>query len=216
WNVYIDEAHRYDQELLQGWKRDMEGMILFSALYSASLTAFIIESYKNLRQDQTDGTVQVLLVISQQLASLSSDVKPFDSSQFDPTPASLACNTFWFLSLALALTCSLLATFIQQWIRDFIHKTTMRPSPVRRARILAFTYLGLREFGMHTLVDVIPILLHLSLFLFFAGLVAFLSDVNRVLTTLMACILAIFMALYIALTCLPVFWLNSPYRTPLS
>jgi len=122
----------------------------------------------------------------------------------------------WFLSLALALTCSLLATFVQQWTRDFIHKTTIYPSPVRRARVIAFMYFGLRDFGMHTFVDVIPILLHVSLIFFFAGLVGFLLPVNGPLTFLMCSVLLSFLALYVGLTFLPLLYLNSPYQTPMS
>ncbi|KAF5371281.1 hypothetical protein D9758_004178 [Tetrapyrgos nigripes] len=220
WTVYIGEAQRYDQHLLQGWKSDMDGMLLFSALYSASLTAFIIESYKTLQNDPTEMTLVVLVQISRQLSSMTngtiSPVDPPSLSGFQPAVASLICNVLWFLSLALALTCSLLATFVQQWTRDFIHKTTLRPSPVRHARLLAFMYFGLRDFGMHTFVDMIPILLHASLFFFFAGLVAFLTPVNLLLASLMAVILAIFLVVYIGLTCLPLLHLNAPYRTPLS
>ncbi|THV07059.1 hypothetical protein K435DRAFT_380345 [Dendrothele bispora CBS 962.96] len=135
---------------------------------------------------------------------------------FQPSASSIICNMLWFLSLVLALTCSLLATFVQQWTRDFIHKTTLHPSPVRRARVIAFMYFGLRDFGMHTFVDVIPILLHLSLIFFFTGLIGFLWPVNGPLTYLMVAVLISFLALYIGLTFLPLFHLDSPYRTPMS
>ncbi|THU78074.1 hypothetical protein K435DRAFT_769723 [Dendrothele bispora CBS 962.96] len=216
WNVYIGEAQRYDQTLLQGWKKDMDGILLFSALYSASLTAFIIESYKNLQQDPAEVTTFLLAQIVQQLASNGTAVLVQTPLPFQPTTSSLLCNILWFLSLALALTCSLLATFVQQWTRDFIHKTSMRPSPVRHARILAFAYFGMRNFGMHTFIDVIPMLLHLSLFLFFAGLIGFLLPVNRILTYMMSGILVIIFVCYIFLSCLPVLRLASPYRTPFS
>ncbi|KAF5345875.1 hypothetical protein D9758_011390 [Tetrapyrgos nigripes] len=219
WNVYISQAHEYDKALLEGWKGDMEGMILFSALYSATLTALIVESYKKLQLDPADLTTSLLTTISLQLASISNGTTTtvgLPGASFKPMTSSLICNMLWFLSLTLALTCSLLATFVQQWTRDFLHKTTMRPSPVVQARVLAFSYFGLRRFGMHTFVDVIPILLHISLFLFFAGLVAFLLPVNLPLTILMACVLFIFMLVYLALTLLPLLSLDAPYRTPLS
>ncbi|KAF5364748.1 hypothetical protein D9758_009306 [Tetrapyrgos nigripes] len=215
WSIYIDEAQRYDEKLLQGWKEDMAGMLLFSALYSASLTAFIIESYKTLQDDPAQNTVALLKQISQQLASETAlPFQPLPS--FEPDAASVLCNVLWFLALALALTCSLLATFVQQWARDFLHKTTMRPSPLRRARIIAFMYFGLRDFGMHFFVDLIPILLHVSLLFFFAGLIGFLFPVSRPLTYLMASVLVVFLAVYIIMTWLPLLYQNSPYRTPLS
>ncbi|THU91899.1 hypothetical protein K435DRAFT_222079 [Dendrothele bispora CBS 962.96] len=219
WSVYIGEAQKYDQHLLRGWKNDMDGILLFSALYSASLTAFIIESYKKLQGDPSQDAVLLLVQISQQLASMSNGTTAqFQSLRNSDSPAtsSIICNMLWFISLALALTCSLLATFIQQWTRDFIHKTSLRPSPVRHARILAFMYFGLRDFGMHAFVDMIPMLLHVSLFLFLAGLVSFLIPVNRPLAYLVAIILAMFLTIYIVLTCLPPLYLNAPYRTPFS
>ncbi|KAK7471166.1 hypothetical protein VKT23_002577 [Stygiomarasmius scandens] len=69
---------------------------------------------------------------------------------------------------------------------------------------------------MRNFVDAIPILLHISLFLFFGGLVAFLLPVNRLLTYVMAAVLVAFFAIYTTLTLLPLRYLNSPYRTPLS
>ncbi|KAF5362929.1 hypothetical protein D9758_007144 [Tetrapyrgos nigripes] len=217
WSVYIDEARRYDEELLKGWKGDMEGMLLFSALYSASLTAFLIESYKTLQDDPAQDTVFFLAQISQQLAAASNGTTfQFEPPAFHVPTSAIVCNVLWFLSLALALTCSLLATFVQQWTRDFIHKTNLKPSPVRQARVIAYMYSGLRDFGMHSFVDLIPILLHISLFFFFAGLVAFLLPVNRVLTYIMACVLAVFLLVYTVLSCITLLYLNAPYRTPLS
>ncbi|KAF5372879.1 hypothetical protein D9758_001556 [Tetrapyrgos nigripes] len=219
WNMYISQAHEYDKALLEGWKGDMDGILLFSALYSATLTALIVESYKKLQLDPADLTTSLLTTISLQLASISNGTTTtvgLSDTSFKPMTSSLICNMLWFLSLALALTCSLLATFVQQWTRDFLHKTTMRPSPVVQARVLAFSYFGLRRFGMHTFVDVIPILLHISLFFFFAGLVAFLLPVNLPLTILMACVLFIFVLVYSALTLHPLQSLDTPYRTPFS
>ncbi|KAK7462708.1 hypothetical protein VKT23_007295 [Stygiomarasmius scandens] len=218
WNTYVEQAWYYDKRLLEGWKGDMDGMLLFSALYSAALTAPIVESYQKLQQDPADATLAVLTQMSQQLASLSNGTAaPFrEPRAFEPDTSALICNMLWFLSLALALTCSLLATFVQQWVRDFLHKTTIRPSPVVQARVLAFSYLGLRRFGLHTFVDIIPILLHISLLFFFAGLVAFLFPINRPLMYLMAGFLTIFMLVYTVLSYMPLVWLDTPYRTPVS
>ncbi|KAK7471167.1 hypothetical protein VKT23_002578 [Stygiomarasmius scandens] len=214
WKVYIDQAKEYDENVLQEWKQDMETLLIFSALYSASLTAFVIESYKTLQDDPAQISVDILLQISRQLNGTTSAFQP--PSNFKPPTSSLVCNIFWFLSLAFALMCSLLATFVQQWTRDHVRKTTIKPSPVRRARIVAYLHMGIKDFGMRNFVDAIPILLHISLFLFFGGLVAFLLPVNRPLTYVMAAVLGAFFALYITLTLLPLRYLNSPYRTPLS
>ncbi|KAJ7475630.1 hypothetical protein B0H11DRAFT_1666448, partial [Mycena galericulata] len=110
WSVYITEAERYDSALVESWKADMEVILIFSGLFSASLTAFIIESYGNLTPDRGDMTVALLSQVSLQLST------HFNGSQLalpSPEPfrvpiSSLVCNGFWFVSLGLSLTCALL------------------------------------------------------------------------------------------------------------
>ncbi|KAJ7609874.1 hypothetical protein FB45DRAFT_1010133 [Roridomyces roridus] len=214
WSIYVEEAERYDSALVESWRADMEGILIFSGLFSASLTAFLVESYKTLRPDSGDLTVSILSQISLQLAG--EPVVLRSTSQFTPTAASLLCNTLWFISLSLSLICALLATLVEQWAREFMHKTEIRPSPVRRAKIFAFLYFGLKQFHMHTVVDTIPSLLHGALLLFFAGLVAFLVPINHLIMYFIAGALLVFVLLYSSITVLPVLYLHCPYRTPLS
>lgn len=82
--------------------------------------------------------------------------------------------------------------------------------------MFSFLYFGLKEFRMHALVDIIPSLLHLSLFFFFGGLIAFLHPVHRALIWLTSTALAVLLILYFAFTILPLIKLNSPYQTPIS
>jgi hypothetical protein len=82
--------------------------------------------------------------------------------------------------------------------------------------MFSYLYYGLKRFNLHTVVEIIPLLLHMSLLLFFGGLVAFLSRINIVVTGVAAAILIIVMATYFLLTILPLLALDCPYRTPLS
>ncbi|KAJ7078048.1 hypothetical protein B0H15DRAFT_789193, partial [Mycena belliarum] len=221
WSTYIDEAQRYDTALVESWKADMEGMLIFSGLFSASLTAFLIESYRTLQEDSGTMTVQLLSGISQQLAAMATNTTMPSTSttqneMFQPALTSLICNTLWFISLCLSITCALLATLVEQWAREFLHKTEKCPSPIRRARVFSFLYFGVQRFGMHGVVDLIPLLLHISLILFLAGLIAFLVPINHVMVVLIGVFLGIFLMLYCVLTLLPLVTLDSPYHTPFS
>ncbi|KAK6971882.1 hypothetical protein R3P38DRAFT_3297686 [Favolaschia claudopus] len=128
WSVYVSEAEKYDKSLVESWKSDMEGMLIFAGLFSASLTAFLVESYKSLNSDSSDDTVRLLNQISQQLAASAKgttfDIPPAPS--FAPPASALACNMFWFISLSLSLSCALIATLVEQWARDFIHRTEIQ------------------------------------------------------------------------------------------
>ncbi|KAJ7657201.1 hypothetical protein DFH06DRAFT_459138 [Mycena polygramma] len=220
WAVYVSEAEKYDRGLVESWKSDMEGMLIFAGLFSASLTAFLIESYKTLNPDPENTTALLLAQISQQLAA-SANGTPFHippTTPFTPPTSSVICNVLWFISLGLSLTsaCALIATLLEQWARDFLHRADMRSAPVVRARVFSFLYYGFKRFKMHTVVEIIPLLLHSSLFLFFIGLVAFLLPVNVALTAVAGIILTTVTVVYALLTLLPLVHSDCPYRTPLS
>ncbi|KAJ7820891.1 hypothetical protein B0H13DRAFT_2291920 [Mycena leptocephala] len=218
WAVYVSEAEKYDKSLVESWKSDMEGMLIFAGLFSASLTAFIIESYKMLIPDSGESTVRLLSQISQQLTATANG-STFQAplpAHFSPSVSSLICNALWFISLGLSLTCALIATLLEQWARDFLHRADMRSSPVIRARIYSYLYYGLKRFNMHTVVDIIPLLLHASLLFFFGGLVAFLLPISLAIAVVAAALLAVLVTIYSTLTLLPLWHLDCPYHTPLS
>ncbi|KAJ6583325.1 hypothetical protein B0H10DRAFT_884205 [Mycena sp. CBHHK59/15] len=218
WAVYISEAEKYDKALVQSWRSNMDGMLIFAGLYSASLTAFLIESYKTLTPDSGDMAVLLLSQISQQLAAAANG-SVFDvpaPTSFKPPATSLVCNILWFISLGLSLSSALIATLLEQWARDFLHRADLRSATIIRARIFAYLYYGLKRFNMHTVVEIVPLLLHVSLLFFFAGLVAFLIPVNDLIVAVAAVLLAIVMAVYCTLSILPLRYLDCPYRTPLS
>ncbi|KAJ7167004.1 hypothetical protein C8R46DRAFT_951640 [Mycena filopes] len=218
WSVYISEAEKYDKALVESWKSDMEGMLIFAGLFSAILTAFLIESYKTLAPNSADTTVVLLSQISLQIAGSSNGttVEIPTSVPFVVPLSSLVCNALWFVSLGLSLSCALIATLVEQWAREFQHKSELRPAPIIRARIFSYLYYGLKRFHMHIVVDVIPLLLHASLIIFFAGLVAFLAPVNYGMMILSAAMLALVLLVYAVLTVLPLVFFDCPYRTPLS
>ncbi|KAJ7578606.1 hypothetical protein C8J56DRAFT_968557, partial [Mycena floridula] len=93
----------------------MDGILLFAALFSAVVTAFIIESYKLLSPDPAALTLLILYQISQQLANGSQTIAFLPNPSqipFSPSTPAVLTNIFWFLSLALSLTCALAATLI--------------------------------------------------------------------------------------------------------
>ncbi|KAJ6571267.1 hypothetical protein B0H19DRAFT_1255256 [Mycena capillaripes] len=218
WAIYAAEAEKYDKALVESWKSDMEGMLIFAGLFSASLTAFVIESYKTLNPDSGDATVRLLTQISLQFAASSngSTYSVPATPGFTPSASALTCNALWFTSLGLSLSCALVATLLEQWARNFIHRSEIRSAPLIRARIFSFLYYGLRRFDLHLVVDIIPLLLHAALLLFLAGLVAFLIPVNIFMAAVAAAIWVIIAGVYSFLTFHPLRYLDSPYRTPLS
>ncbi|PPQ64237.1 hypothetical protein CVT24_008640 [Panaeolus cyanescens] len=219
WSSYLSKSQQWDKRLVENWKGDMDSILIFAGLFSASLTAFIIESYQLLNPNPQDTMVDLLTeLLSAQVAisqnrSISASLS---TGNFSVPTSAIICNTLWFLSLAFSLVCALSATLVEQWTRQYIHAANGRPAPQDRARLSAYLFSGIKEYKMTTLVETIPLLLHISLFLFFAGLVAFLSNVNHFLQYLMLSVLVISCLLYFVISVIPIVQLECPYQTPLS
>ena len=238
--MYLTEAEKQDKEITDSWKGDTDGILVFvspcpvplvhihrlnhtlkTGLFSATVAAFIIESYQNLSPDSSDTTNMLLAHISQQLVNISNGT-PLESistqsgQPFKPTANAVRVNVLWFLSLVLSLTCALSATLMQQWARRY-QELAQRPGAFhRRARMRAYIFDGINRFGMARVVATMPTLMHISVFFFFAGLVDFLFPIYATVAYATFGCIGVFALAYAILTILPNIYLNCPYGTPLS
>ena len=120
------------------------------------------------------------------------------------------------MTLVISLTCALLATLLQQWARRYLKVTQSRYSPHKRARIRSFFSEGVEKCLLPWVVEALPTLLHISLFLFFAGLAVFLCNVDMTIFKLVLSWIGVCTALYGCITLMPIFRHDNPYHTPLS
>ena len=125
-------------------------------------------------------------------------------------------NGLWFLSLVISITCALLATLLQQWARRYLKATQPHYSLHKRARMRSFFAEGVEKSFLPLAVEALPTLLHISLFLFFAGLVVFLRNVDLTIFKLVLSWIGVCTALYGFITLIPIFRHDSPYYTPLT
>ncbi|KAI0265975.1 hypothetical protein BC834DRAFT_802578, partial [Gloeopeniophorella convolvens] len=125
-------------------------------------------------------------------------------------------NVLWSLSLIISLMCALLATLLQQWARRYLDIIQPRFSPHKRARIREFMAQGVEKLRLPWVVEALPALLHITVFLFFAGLVIFLIEINLTVFTVVRACVGICAGLYLCLSLVPIFRHDSPYHTPLS
>ena len=177
-------------------------------------------SIQDIQQNPLDTSNFYLANIYQTLADPNepntSTSPPSAPPPFSPPNHAVWVNALWFLSLIISLTCALLATLLRQWARRYLKITQSRYSPHKRARIRAFFAEGVEKRLLPWTVDALPTLLHISLFLFFAGLVVFLCNVNLTIFKLVLSWVGLCVALYGCITCMPIICHDSPYYTPLS
>ncbi|KAJ7595294.1 hypothetical protein C8J56DRAFT_1115041 [Mycena floridula] len=221
WALYSEEAAKYDKGLALNWKGDMDAILIFAGLFTASVTAMIVESYKLLKPDSGDQTVALLTQLSQQLAHLSDSTLPAppqlitNDDPFHPATSVVICNFLFFLSLGFALLCAVGATLVEQWVRQYLQET-QAGTPIQNARLREYLHQGIVHFRMLEVVETIPFLLHISLFLFFAGLCIFIYPFNHIIGALCIFIFVICLIFYLIPTLTPIFIRFCPYRTPLT
>ena len=147
-------------------------------------------------------------------ASISSTLpKP---PPFSPPRYAIWVNLLWFSSLAISITGALLATLIQQWTRRYLEITQPPGSPRKRARIREHVFSGPHILHFLWASDAVPTLLHLSVFLFFAGLLVLLRNTDHTIFSAVAVWVVLCATVYTYITFLPIFRPTSPHYAPLS
>ena len=180
------------------------------------------QTYQSLQQDpQVISAVLLLELIAVQRAAVSngSSVNDIPSSKgldttFTPSSSDIWINSLWFLSLMLSLLIVLMGVLAKQWLHQYDAVTSGPPRT--RALIRQARNLGLHEWHVHTLIGILPIIIHISLALFFAGLVILLRSILPNLACFVAGIVgAVYLAYFIS-NLLPIFNPRCPYRTSLT
>ena len=187
-----------------------------AGLFSAILTTFIIDSKQNLKVSSDDQivyylqqNVAMLDQISRQIFSIapqfsipSTHPAPFPA--FKPLASDIIVNAFWFMALIFSLSAALLATLVQQWVRDYMHVFQRYSDPLKSARLRQYLHEGSERLYMPLVAEAVPCLLHVSLFLFLVGLCDFILNIDTKVGLATMIPIAITSFLYIFTTLAPV------------
>ncbi|KAK0231781.1 hypothetical protein EDD85DRAFT_775419, partial [Armillaria nabsnona] len=177
WLTYLDEALIFDEEMVEMYKDTIDVLLVFAGLFSAVVSTFVIQSVQNLQPDYTAVSASLLaeLVGNQQTTSnIPIPSSPsYLTTSFSPSTTDVLVNSLWFISLTLSLITALVAVLTKQWLHQYI-SVVSDISPLSRGRIRQYRYMGLEKWQVPMIIGFLPILLHVSLFLFFLGLCFYL------------------------------------------
>jgi Family of unknown function (DUF6535) len=182
-------------------------------------------SVPSIRRNPQDTSAFYLAHIYQELSTQPNGSKPsILSSLSDPnetyTPPTSAVwvNGLWSMSLVISLTCAILATLVQRWAHRYLMVAYPRSSYYshKKARIRAFYRRGVEKLHIPWAIEVLPALLHLSLFLYFAGLSLFIFGLHPTISKIVTAWIVICVTLYACVTFLPIIRKDSPYSSPFS
>ncbi|KAF8893405.1 hypothetical protein BD779DRAFT_1048114 [Infundibulicybe gibba] len=213
WKVYLFEAEKADSALADGCNRSMDVLLVFTGLFSAVLTTFIIQSYQLMIPSPTD-TTNILLtrLISLHDSNLTSSVP--SGGPTTPSQEIHWVNGLWFAALSCSLSTALMSMLAKQWVQAYTPNVS--GSPRLRARQRQLKYMQLEIWHVIPIINALPLFLHVALLLFFAGLVVLLwtTDIGTTIATLIIVLLAYLF--YFVSIWLSVLDPDCPYQHPIS
>ncbi|KZT59306.1 hypothetical protein CALCODRAFT_431280, partial [Calocera cornea HHB12733] len=176
WRSYVTEANKSDEALLKRWADGIDIFLLFTGLFSAILSAFLVLSWSSLQADPNSGTSEALVAISQQLVLLSSG-QPMEASvayqapTFTPPYWAVTVNCLWFTGLFISLLTAVLAMMLKEWLSAYSDGAVH--VPLERVKQRQMRYNGLIKWNVPLIVSLLPLAIHVAVFLFLVGLILF-------------------------------------------
>ncbi|KAI0078000.1 hypothetical protein K474DRAFT_1556978, partial [Panus rudis PR-1116 ss-1] len=219
WSQLSKELREGDEAKIRDYKEDIDTLLVFGGLFSAVMTAFLIESYRNLQEDPNDAMQRVLMHISMQLGSFTvsqgfanSTIPPIPPPpDFEPSSAAQSVNILWFASLIIALMAASYGMLIKQWLREYL--AGEETSPQAHLRVRCFRFPALRSWKVFEIVAILPLLLQLSLGLFLVGLCFFAYSIHHSIGFTCIPLVALWGTLLFASTLAPILGPRCPYKT---
>lgn len=181
-----------------------------AGLFSAVVTAFIIESYQWLRPDPTDMTNQLLHQIYAQLGSERTvgGIIPSAGPSNDEAgwlSAAERINICWFLSLTLSLATVLVGILCMQWVREYQHDAALPHADAISLRQMRFE--GLIAWKVPNILSSLPLMLQIALVLFFIGVIDLLWSLDHRVAIPITVAISFLLIFLFATTMLPAFQL---------
>lgn len=183
------------------------------------LTGFNVVSYGLLQEDPTDVTPLILAQISLQLANLTdsggqiiSVMPPYTpSDRFRASTANVVVNILWFTSLALSLISASVGILVKQWLQEYAALTSSQVK--EHVCIRQYRFQALDTWRVSTIMMLLPLLLQVSLFLFFVGLSVLLWTVNIPVAAFVTFPVLLWLFFWLTSIVLPSIYGDCPYKS---
>ncbi|KAG6867387.1 hypothetical protein C0993_003443 [Termitomyces sp. T159_Od127] len=236
WNVYLDEAESYDMDMIEGFRNNIDGLLVFAALFSAVVTTFVAQTSQSLQPDNAQITASLLYENNQILraAGNKTTIDAVPRTALVPGSRTYSSTDLWvnglfFTSLALSLSTALLTVLAKQWIQVCMLFTIMATTFNRdkqaytvavsgsartRALIRHFRFEGLMKWRLSDVVESLPLILHSSVAIFFIGLALYVSKLSRPICGVVSAITALTFVFYLGTSMLPMHDIACPYCIP--
>ncbi|TFK44152.1 hypothetical protein BDQ12DRAFT_717331 [Crucibulum laeve] len=204
WKTCYKAVKEYNDAMCTAWKDEVQNLLIFAGLFSAVVTAFVVESYKMLT-DPIDDSTRLLAQIAAELASINgrnaTTTTPPPQENFSPSALAVRLNTFWFLSLTLSLATVLVGILALQWIREYERYETT--SYKERLEIRQMRYKAIVKWQVPNIIWGLPVLLQSALILFFLGMLDLLRSLDSIVAVILSIVVGLVFLVIVATTMIP-------------
>ncbi|KAI5829731.1 hypothetical protein K523DRAFT_416504 [Schizophyllum commune Tattone D] len=221
WYMFLEEGSQHDTKAFQGLRDHLDVDLVFSGLFAAVVTTCVVQSSQALQPDHAEISASLLseMIAVQRAMANRSPVNDVPPSKLQPGAVTASAldywtNRLWYLSLLLTLFAAFLAFVVRGWL--YAYDNYVHGSPKRRALTRHYRRMGLDHWHVGPIVLILPTLLHASMLVFSVGLTLNLRRFDVPMANLAIALTGTFYALYFMSICLPVFFPQCPYRSPLS
>lgn len=193
-----------------------------AGLFSAVLTAFVVETYTLLQPDNMAGTNQLLAHgFSSQLspsaisptfnATLSSVLTPLP---FTPSLSARWINSLFFVSLVLSLAAAFFGILAKQWLREYMQWNSPLAAPRQNVLIRQARFEAWEAWNMAATISAVPAFLELAMILYLIGITILVWTLDDVVAVVVTVFVAAFLGAASAFTILPLLCKRCPYKSP--
>ncbi|KAG8931867.1 hypothetical protein FRC02_002002 [Tulasnella sp. 418] len=215
WEEYDRYAHKYDDELVKGLSDDLNSLLIFAGLFSATNTAFILEIMKDLKGDPLDTTnhlLQALIRVHDANHVAASTEEPQISV---PDKRTVRVNAFFFASLCCSIFAAFGAVLGKQWLNHYDHEGPPKSLP-EKGRDRQIKLMGLERWHVHGILQLLPSFLQIALFFFLVGLIDWLWPLSRMVAGVVFGFTLVTLLFYIVTTAVAMYDPGSPFQSRIS
>ena len=159
--------------------------------------------------------IQNVLIYQTQMMRNSS-LGPYVPPDFSPPKHIVVVNALYYASLGVMILAAFIAMLMKHWLRLFERGLRWIPDPEDRAKTREFRMLGVQRWELSQMVELLPLLVQISLFLFAIGLVIFLFHISTPSFGVTIVIFGVGIFYYAMTTCISAISTSSPFRSSLS
>ncbi|GJE97506.1 hypothetical protein PsYK624_137270 [Phanerochaete sordida] len=214
WAGVEDHLFKHDTGETKYYAEDIDTLLVFAGLFSAFLTAFVVQTYPMLTDDDSSTTNQLLALIASTQIHATDTIIPskvnstltslINAQSFSPPTSARAINILFFLSLVLSLSAALFGILAKQWLREYLRWNSPLALPrenvlVRQSRIEAW-----EAWNVAATIASIPALLEIAMILFLCGVVVLLWTLDHPVAIIITVFAALFLVAAAMFTLLPI------------